>query len=124
MTRIKRGNVARKRRKKILNLSSGFRGSSSKLFRVANQRIFKALQNSSHDRKNRKRNYRSRWITRINAATRASGLSYSQFIYRSKESQVLLNRKIVSQLAVLDKDTFQQLVHFVNAPKAHKPLQN
>ena len=113
MTRVKRGNVARKRRKKTLNLSSGFRGSSSTLFRVANQRILKALQNSSQDRCYRKRSYRSRWITRINAATRAAGLSYSQFVYRSKESQVVLNRKIVSQLAILDKEAFRQLVHFV-----------
>ena len=113
MTRVKRGNVARKRRKKTLNLASGFRGSSSTLFRVANQRILKALQNSSQDRIYRKRNYRSKWITRINAATRNAGLSYSQFVCRSKESQVLLNRKIISQLAILDKEAFNQLVDFV-----------
>ena len=113
MTRIKRGNVARKRRKKTLQLASGFRGSSSTLFRVANQRLLKALQNSSKDRVNRKRTYRSLWITRINAATRSAGLSYSHFLSRSKESKVMLNRKIVSQLAILDKDAFNQLVTFV-----------
>ena len=113
MSRVKRGNVARKRRKKVLQLSSGFRGSSSKLFRVANQRRTKALQNSSQDRILRKRAYRSQWITRINAATRTLGLSYSNFVSRSKTSRVLLNRKIVSQLSILDKDAFNQLVTFI-----------
>ena len=113
MSRVKRGNVARKRRKKILKLSSGFRGSSSTLFRVANQRTLKSLQNSSQDRSNRKKTYRSKWITRINAATRALGLSYSSFVSRSKASRVVLNRKIISQLAILDKDAFNQLVTFV-----------
>ena len=113
MTRIKRGNVARKRRKKTLKLTSGFRGSSSTLFRVANQRALKALQNASHDRIDRKRTYRSVWITRINAATRSAGLSYSRFLSRSKESKVVLNRKILSQLAIFDKEAFNQLVSFV-----------
>ena len=113
MSRVKRGNVARKRRKKILELSSGFRGSSSKLFRVANQRVTRSLQNSSAARVERKRSYRTSWITRINAATRAFGLSYSNFVFRSKTSGVVLNRKIVSQLAVLDRDAFAQLVSFV-----------
>ena len=115
MSRVKRGNVARKRRKKTLQLSSGYRGSSSKLFRVANQRTTKALQNSSQDRIQRKRTYRSSWITRINAATRSLGLSYSSFVFRSKTSRVLLNRKIVSQLAILDRDAFHQLVALVGA---------
>ena len=113
MSRVKRGNVARKRRKKILQLSSGFRGSSGKLFRVANQRALKALQNSSRDRIDRKRSYRSLWITRINAATRSLGLSYSSFLSLSKASRVILNRKIVSQLAILDKEAFNQLVAIV-----------
>ena len=113
MSRVKRGNVARKRRKKTLQLSSGFRGSSSKLFRVANQRTTKALLNSSQDRRERKRSYRTKWITRINAATRALGLSYSSFVFRRKTSKSLLNRKIVSQLAILDRDAFNQLVTFI-----------
>lgn len=113
MSRVKRGNVARKRRKKVLQLSSGFRGSSSTLFRVANQRTIKALQNSSEARSLRKRTYRSSWITRINAGTRALGLSYSNFVSRAKASRVVLNRKIISQLAILDKEAFNQLVTFV-----------
>ena len=113
MSRVKRGNVARKRRKKVLQLASGFRGSSSTLFRVANQRTLKALKNSSHDRIDRKRTYRSVWITRINASTRTAGLSYSRFLSRSKEAKIVLNRKIISQLAILDKEAFNQLVTFV-----------
>nr|YP_010732080.1 ribosomal protein L20 [Massjukichlorella minus]WDY12994.1 ribosomal protein L20 [Massjukichlorella minus] len=113
MTRVKRGNVARKRRQKTLQLSSGFRGSSETLFRVANQDVLKALKHSSRDRVQRKRVFRSIWITRINAATRTAGLSYSQFVHLSKQSNVLLNRKIVSQLAILDKDAFHQLLSFV-----------
>lgn len=110
MTRIKRGNVARKRRQKTLKLSSGFRGSSGTLFRVANQHTLKALKNASRDRIQRKRVFRSVWITRINAATREDGLSYSQFVHLSKQAQIILNRKIVSQLTVLDRDAFHQLV--------------
>ncbi len=113
MTRVKRGNVARKRRKKTLKLSSGFRGSSSTLFRVANQHRLKALKNSYRDRIQRKRTFRNVWITRINAATRNDGLSYSQFISRSKESRIVLNRKILSQLAILDRDAFNQLLTFI-----------
>ena len=110
MTRVKRGNVARKRRQKILTLSSGFRGSSGTLFRVANQHVLKGLRHSSQDRIERKRTFRSIWITRINAAARAAGLSYSQFVHLSKESKIGLNRKIVSQLTVLDRDAFDQLL--------------
>ena len=114
MTRVKRGNVARKRRQKTLNLSEGFRGSSGKLFRVANQRVLKAFQQSLRDRIQRKRTYRKIWITRINAATRNNGLSYSQFINLSKQSSVILNRKIISQLAIIDKEAFNQFIAFIN----------
>lgn len=114
MTRVKRGNVARKRRQKTLSLSVGFQGSSGKLFRAANQHVLKALQQSLRDRIQRKRVYRKVWITRINAATRHNGLSYSQFLNLSKQSSVILNRKILSQLAVIDKDAFNQFVNFIN----------
>ncbi|EDZ91833.1 ribosomal protein L20, partial [Limnospira maxima CS-328] len=75
MTRVKRGNVARKRRKKILKLAKGFRGSQSKNFRIANQRVMQALRNAYRDRKKRKRDFRRLWITRINAAARVHGIS-------------------------------------------------
>ncbi|RYX87819.1 50S ribosomal protein L20 [bacterium] len=113
MTRIKRGNVARKRRQKTLKLSSGFRGSSGTLFRVANQHALKAEKNAYRDRIRRKRLFRGVWITRINAAIRDEGLSYSQFINLTKQSKILLNRKIISQLAVFDKEAFNQLVFSV-----------
>jgi large subunit ribosomal protein L20 len=113
MTRVKRGNVARKRRQKTLKLSSGFTSKSGTLFRVANQHVLKALRQSYRDRLQRKRVFRQFWITRINGATRADGLSYSQFVNLSKRSKVILNRKIVAQLAVLDKEAFNQLVTFV-----------
>ncbi|RYX79772.1 50S ribosomal protein L20 [bacterium] len=110
MTRIKRGNVARRRRQKTLKLSSGFRGSSGTLFRTANQHVLKAQKNTYRDRIQRKRSFRNLWITRMNAAIRGEGLSYSQFIHLTKQSRILLNRKIISQLAILDKDAFRQLV--------------
>jgi large subunit ribosomal protein L20 len=80
MARIKRGNVARKRRKKVLQLAKGYRGAHSRLFRVANQQVMKALRYSYVGRKQKKRVFRKLWITRINAASRVQGLSYSRLI--------------------------------------------
>lgn len=111
MVRVKRGNVARKRRKKILSLASGFRGAHSVLFRVANQQVMKALRYSYVDRKQKKRIFRRIWISRINAAARLKGISYSQFLHKLKDSKIDLNRKILSQIAVLDAATFQSLIH-------------
>ena len=84
MVRIKRGNVARKRRKKILQLAKGYRGAHSKLFRVANQQVMKALRYSYVGRKQKKRTFRRLWITRINAASKLNGLSYSRVISNFK----------------------------------------
>jgi len=110
MVRIKRGNVARKRRKKILALASGYRGAHSILFRIANQQVMKALRYSYIGRKQKKRSFRKIWISRINAASRLNGTSYSQLINKFKKSNVDLNRKMLSQIAVLDKSTFKSLV--------------
>ena len=110
MVRIKRGNVARKRRKKILTLASGYRGAHSVLFRVANQQVMKALRYSYIGRKQKKRIFRKIWISRINAACRLNGTSYSQLIHKFKKSSVDLNRKMLSQIAVFDKSTFKSLV--------------
>ncbi len=110
MTRVKRGNVARKRRKKILKLAKGFRGSHSKLFRTANQQVMKALRNAYRDRRKKKRDFRRLWITRINAAARQQGMSYSQLINKLKKSDIQLNRKILAQLAVLDPPTFNKVL--------------
>ncbi len=110
MTRVKRGNVARKRRKKILKLAKGFRGSHSKLFRTANQQVMKALRNAYRDRRKKKRDFRALWITRINAAAREQGLSYSALIGLLKKADIQINRKMLAQLAVLDPSTFAQVV--------------
>ena len=85
MARVKRGNVARKRRNKILRLAKGYRGAHSRLFRVANQQIMKALRYSYVGRKQKKRTFRKIWITRINAASKLNGLSYSRLIYNFKK---------------------------------------
>ena len=114
MTRVKRGNVARKRRKKILKLAKGFRGSHSKLFRTANQQVMKALRNAYRDRRKRKRDFRRLWITRINAAVRQHGMSYSQLIGQLKKANVKLNRKMLAQLAVLDPASFGKVVELAN----------
>jgi large subunit ribosomal protein L20 len=111
MVRVKRGNVARKRRKKILGLATGYRGAHSVLFRVANQQVMKALRYSYVGRKQKKRIFRRIWISRINAASRINGLSYSQLIHRFKRSNIDINRKMLSQIAVLDTSTFKSLIN-------------
>ena len=110
MVRVKRGNVARKRRKKILQLAKGYRGAHSRLFRVANQQVMKALRYSYVGRKQKKRMFRRIWITRINAASRVNGVPYSKLIHNFKKSNIELNRKMLAQIAVLDTTTFNELV--------------
>lgn len=110
MARIKRGNVARKRRKKILQFAKGYKGAHSRLFRVANQQVMKALRYSYVGRKQKKRVFRKLWITRINAASRVQGLSYSRLIHNFKKSNIGLNRKMLAQIAVLDSSTFNELI--------------
>nr|QCI07692.1 ribosomal protein L20 [Nitophyllum punctatum] len=113
MTRVKRGNVARKRRKKILKLAKGFRGSHSKLFRTAKQQVLKSLKYAYIGRKNKKRYYRRLWIIRINAAVRLYDINYSQFMCYLKKSNIALNRKMLSQLAVLDSNSFNFLIKYL-----------
>ncbi|MDA0269136.1 MAG: 50S ribosomal protein L20 [Cyanobacteria bacterium] len=110
MARVKRGNVARKRRKKVLKLAKGFRGSHSKLFRIANQQVMKALRYAYRDRRNRKRDFRRLWITRINAAARQEGLSYSKLIGQLKKANIDINRKMLAQMAILDPTGFSKVV--------------
>ena len=111
MVRVKRGNVARKRRKKILQLAKSYRGAHSRLFRVSNQQVMKALRYSYVGRKQKKRMFRRIWITRINAASRVNGLSYSRLIHNFKKSNIELNRKMLAQIAVLDSSTFNELIN-------------
>jgi len=110
MPRIKRGTVARKRRKKILKLAKGYYGAKSKLFRVANQQVMKSLSYAYRDRRQRKRDFRKLWIARIKAAARNSGISYSRFINGLKKADIQINRKVLADLAVNDKAAFAQLV--------------
>ena len=112
MVRVKRGNVARKRRKKILSLASSYRGAHSILFRIANQQVMKALRYSYIGRKQKKRIFRKIWISRINAASRLNGITYSQLIHKFKKSNIDLNRKMLSQISVLDASTFTSLINF------------
>ena len=112
MVRVKRGNVARKRRQKILSLARGYRGAHSTLFRVANQQVMKALKYSYIGRKQKKRIFRRIWINRINAASRLNGIPYSKLIHKFKKSNIDLNRKMLSQIAILDSSTFKQLINF------------
>ena len=113
MVRVKRGNVARKRRKKILQLAKGYRGAHSRLFRVANQQVMKALRYSYIGRKQKKRTFRKLWITRINSAARLHGLTYSKIIHNLKKSSIDLNRKMLAQIAILDNQTFKELISIV-----------
>lgn len=117
MTRVKRGNVARKRRKKILKIAKGFRGGHSKIFRAANQKVMKALRNSYRDRRRKKRDFRRLWITRINAAAREHGMSYSQLAGQLKKANIALNRKMLAQLAILDPQAFGKVIELASQAK-------
>lgn len=108
--RVKGGNVSQKRHKKILKLAKGFRGSLSRLFRPANQAVMKALRYAYRHRRERKREMRRLWITRINAAARMNGVSYNQLINGLKRADIHLNRKMLADLAVNDEPAFAQLV--------------
>ncbi|MEM9154734.1 MAG: 50S ribosomal protein L20 [Cyanobacteria bacterium P01_F01_bin.33] len=114
MARVKRGNVARKRRKKILKLAKGFVGSHSKLFRTANQQVMKALRYAYRDRRNRKRDFRRLWIARINAAARQNGVNYSTLVNSLKKSDIALNRKMLAQMAMVDPSAFAKVVETAN----------
>ena len=116
--RVKRGNVARKRLKKILKLAKGFRGAGSKLFRTANQQVMKALRSAYRDRRRKKRDFRRLWIARINAATRAQGLRYSEFIDGLKKANIQLNRKMLARLAFLDPEAFTRVVEAARQSRA------
>lgn len=109
MPRVKRGVVARRRHKKILKLAKGYFGAKSKLFRPANEQVLKSLSYAYAHRKQRKRDFRKLWITRINAAARMNGLSYSSFIHGLKQAGVEINRKMLAELAVNDAQAFSEL---------------
>lgn len=109
MARVKGGYVTRRRRKKVLKLAKGYYGAKHKLFKVAQQQVFKSLQYAYRDRRQNKRNFRKLWISRINAAARLNGLSYSRLIHGLKTAGIEVNRKMLADLAVHDSDAFAVL---------------
>jgi large subunit ribosomal protein L20 len=115
MPRVKGGPETRRHRKKILKLAEGHRGARSKHFRSANESVIKSLAYAYRDRRNRKRDMRSLWIIRINAAARQHGLSYSQFMHLLHQANVQLDRKMLADLAVRDPETFERIVSEVKA---------
>ena len=110
MSRVKRGVTARARHKKVLALAKGYRGRRKNVYRVAKQAVMKAGQYAYRDRRQRKRQFRRLWIARINAAARQYGLSYSKFMNGLKKAAVEIDRKVLSDIAVFDKNAFAQLV--------------
>ena len=110
MPRVKRGNRRLKKRKKILKLAKGYFGTKSKLYRPAREQVMKSLNYAYRDRKQKKRDVCKLWISRINAAARQHDLPYSRFIHGLKEAGVEINRKMLADLAVNDKDGFAELV--------------
>ncbi|MGE5614194.1 MAG: 50S ribosomal protein L20 [Bacillota bacterium] len=113
MSRVKGAMRTRARHKKILKLAKGYFGGKSKLFRIANQAVMKSLTYAYRDRRAKKRDFRQLWITRINAAARLNGISYSRFMSGLKKAGIALNRKILADMAVNDAEAFAQLVNSV-----------
>ncbi|MFD2618081.1 50S ribosomal protein L20 [Terrilactibacillus laevilacticus] len=109
MPRVKGGYVTRRRRKKVLKLAKGYFGAKHKLFKVAQQQVFKSLQYAYRDRRQKKRDFRKLWIARINAAARINGLSYSRLIHGLKVAGIDVNRKMLADLAVTDEKAFAAL---------------
>ena len=110
MARIKKGVNAKKKHKKVLKLAKGYYGAKSKLYRSANEAVMRALRSSYVGRKEKKRNFRRLWITRINAGARMYGLSYSKFMFGLKQAGVEIDRKILADLAMNDIKAFEDLV--------------
>ena len=111
--RIRRGNAGVKRHKKILKLAKGFIGARSRIFKVANIAVMKALKYAYRDRRTTKRNMRRLWIVRINAAVRQRGMSYSKFVNACKKANIIVNRKMLADLAVRDPEAFDVIFESV-----------
>ncbi|HSC80653.1 MULTISPECIES: 50S ribosomal protein L20 [Chitinolyticbacter] len=118
MPRVKRGVTARARHKKILNLAKGYRGRRKNVYRIAKQAVMKAGQYAYRDRRQRKRQFRTLWIARINAASRELGLAYSRFMNGLKKAGIEVDRKVLADLAVFDKPAFAKFVEQAKASLA------
>ena len=115
MPRVKRGVTARASHKKVIARAKGFRGRRNNVFRIANEAVMRAGQYAYRDRRNKKRDFRSLWITRINAAVREHGLSYSVFMNGLKKAAITIDRKVLADIAVLDKPAFTKFVEKAKA---------
>ena len=113
--RVKRGVNRKKNRKKVLKLAKGYYGAKSKQFRVANEAVMKSQAYAYVGRKQKKRDFRALWIARINAAARINGISYSKLIHGLKNAGVMVNRKMLSELAIYNADAFTNLVETAKA---------
>jgi large subunit ribosomal protein L20 len=118
MPRVKRGVVAHRRHKKVLKQAKGYYGARSRIFRVAKQAVTKAGQYAYRDRRQRKRQFRALWITRINAQSRANGLNYSRLINGLKKADIALDRRVLADIAVHDKPAFAAIVEQAKAALA------
>ena len=111
MARVTKSNTAKKKHKKVLSATKGYYGARSRLYKTAKQSNIKALQYAFRDRKNRKRSFRNLWISRINAAARDLGVSYSKLINLLDKKQIKINRKILADISVNDKKAFQEIIN-------------
>ena len=118
MARIKGGMNAKKKHNRVLKLAKGYRGARSKQYRVAKQSVMRALASSYAGRKQKKRQFRQLWIARINAAARINGLSYSKFMYGLKQAGVVMNRKVLSDMAINDAEGFAKLAELAKTKLA------
>tara|TARA_B100000965_G_scaffold386629_1_gene389064 strand:+ start:8845 stop:9195 length:351 start_codon:yes stop_codon:yes gene_type:complete len=115
MPRVTKSLTAKKKHQKVLKATKGHYGARSRLFKTAKQSNIKSLQYAFRDRKNRKRDFRSLWISRINAAARDFGLSYSIFLNGLKKNNILLNRKVLADISISDKKAFEQVIQIVKS---------
>ncbi|HVB50084.1 MAG TPA: 50S ribosomal protein L20 [Burkholderiales bacterium] len=119
MPRVKRGTTARARHKKVLDKAKGYRGRRGNVYRIAKNAVMKAGQYAYRDRRQRKREFRALWIARINAAVRELGLTYSTFMAGLKRANIEIDRKVLADLAVLDKPAFAKIASQAKASLAH-----
>jgi len=115
MPRVKRGVIARASHKKVMQQAKGFRGRRKSVFRIANEAVMRAGQYAYRDRRNKKRVFRSLWIARINAAAREHGMTYSVFMNGLKKAEIAVDRKVLADIAVLDKPAFSKFVERARA---------
>ena len=124
MPRVKGGTISRARHKKVMKLAKGYFGSKHRLYRTANEQVMHSLKYSYRDRRQKKRDFRKLWITRINAACRMNNISYSKFINGLSKAGVTINRKMLSEIAIDNPKAFTDLVEVANAALAGKKFED